>query len=333
MKETHIIANVNDLNQEVVKTHYSLIEYYAKDYQIYLDTDILLNSALPCLLMHLLPVLVRYQKKAYVTETTIRELERQALENQGDWNDFCRIVDVMNLIMNYDMFAVVCDEDMAQGGAEGTLGVVLAAAETSHVLTLTENLELVYKIQDVRRTRSRKAKVLETMRINGEGFLELHEEHFPDDKVPTEMLLLDIRKFSAVRNLVRKNGYEDIGKYVRMFWHISQRLANTILSICGERVHLTDIVLVALPDEEDVRGTGIVFTEKSIYHWMDGGRSVVEIAYDRIQRVGYDDENVMVTTTDGQEYALFCGEDAKKKYSMHMCRCIEDVKNVYQGGM
>lgn len=142
---------------------------------------------------------------------------------------------------------------------------------------------------------------------------------------------VDSSDYSPLKKMILGSNYGNIGKYVVANMQLSQHLGNTAVSICRRRFKTSDLVLIDVLDEEEEGEAGIAFTEKGIYCWEEDESFVAEIRYDNIAEVDYDDENVIVTTVEGKNIELFCGEDENdEKYSRYMYNFIMDIKEAYE---
>ena len=152
-------------------------------------------------------------------------------------------------------------------------------------------------------------------------------------KVVQEVLGLadvDLENASAIKKFLLTGNYSEIGGYVLAGTSITRKLAITAVSVCRRRFKTEDIVLLVLLDEDEEGEAGIVFTEKGIYQWQEDEEFVAEVRYDAIQSVDYDEENVLITTKDGKNVDLYCGDDCDEKYSRYMYNFIADIVEFFE---
>ena len=111
---------------------------------------------------------------------------------------------------------------------------------------------------------------------------------------------------------------------------ISRERAIAAVSICRRKFKIEDIVLMVVLDDAEDAESGIVFTEKGIFYWLEDEGFVAEIPYGSIKTVDYDEEYAIITTTDDKRVELLCGGEVEDKYSRYMYNYIMDLKEAYE---
>lgn len=70
---------------------------------------------------------------------------------------------------------------------------------------------------------------------------------------------------------------------------------------------------------------GMVFTGDAIIYWLDSGEEVVRIPYSEIERVDFDDTDIIIEHGD-TVLSITLGEDAEdEKYPQYMYNFIMDI--------
>lgn len=148
------------------------------------------------------------------------------------------------------------------------------------------------------------------------------------------MTKMDLVEAGPFREFIFALDSEHIGGCVLRGARITQELGNTATAICKRRFKGQDIIVAVLLDEAEEGEVGIVFTEKGIYHWLEGDEFVAEVLYEDIGAVGYQGNYIIITRQDDSPVELFCGEDAEKeKYSRYMFNFICDIVDYFDANV
>ena len=151
-----------------------------------------------------------------------------------------------------------------------------------------------------------------------------------DAKVNNFLSKVDLVEGGPFRDFIFCLDSEHIGACVLKGARLSQELGNTATAVCRRRFKCQDIIVMDVLDEEEEGEAGIVFTEKGIYHWLEGEEFVAEVPYDDIGAVGYCGDEIIITRMDDSPVFLFCGAGAEEeKYSRYMYNYICDILEYY----
>lgn len=126
---------------------------------------------------------------------------------------------------------------------------------------------------------------------------------------------------------------DEISRCVLTGDDITREHAIAAVSICKRKFKIEDIVLMVALDEAEEGESGIAFTEKGIYYWLEDEGFVADIPYGSIKEIDFDQENVIIITADDKKINLFCGGDIDDKYSRFMYNYIMDLKEEYEEGI
>ena len=137
---------------------------------------------------------------------------------------------------------------------------------------------------------------------------------------------MDLVEGGPFREFIFALDSDRIGGCVLKGNRITQEIGNTATAICKRRCKWQDMIVLIVLDEEEEGEAGIVFTEKGIYHWLEGDEFVAEVTYEDIGAVGYQGNYIIITRQDDSPVELYCGEDAEEeKYSRYLYNYICDI--------
>lgn len=147
-----------------------------------------------------------------------------------------------------------------------------------------------------------------------------------DKKVNQFLAKVDLVEGGPFRDFIFGLDSENIGSCVLKGARITQEIGNTATAICKRRFKWQEMIVLVALDENEEGEAGIVFTEKGIYHWLEGDEFVAEVTYEDIGAVGYCGDEIIITRMDDSPVFLFCGAGAEEeKYSRYMYNYICDI--------
>mgnify|MGYP003485548870 CR=1 FL=1 len=111
--------------------------------------------------------------------------------------------------------------------------------------------------------------------------------------ITTMLEKMKLTEYTPIEKFIVGREHERIGNLVIDDFHTSYEEAITAVSVCRRRFKTSDLILLAVLDEEEKGEAGIAFTRKGIYHWKEKEEFVGGVLYDQIQTLDYDEENVM----------------------------------------
>ena len=123
---------------------------------------------------------------------------------------------------------------------------------------------------------------------------------------------------------------DEISRCVLTGDDITREHAIAAVSICKRKFKIEDIVLMVALDEAEEGESGIAFTEKGIYYWLEDEGFVADIPYGSIKEIDFDQESVIVMTTDNKRIEILCGGDIDDNYSRFMYNYMMDLKGAYE---
>ena len=145
---------------------------------------------------------------------------------------------------------------------------------------------------------------------------------------------MDLVEAGPFREFIFALDSDHIGSCVLRGARITQEIGNTATAICKRRFKWQDMIVLIALDEDEEGEAGIAFTEKGIYHWLEGDEFVAEVPYEDIGAVGYQGNYIIITRQDDSPVELFCGEDAEKeKYSRYMFNFICDIVDYFDANV
>lgn len=145
---------------------------------------------------------------------------------------------------------------------------------------------------------------------------------------------MDLVEAGPFREFIFALDSDHIGSCVLRGARITQEIGNTATAICKRRFKWQDMIVLIALDEDEEGEAGIAFTEKGIYHWLEGDEFVAEVPYEDIGAVGYQGNYIIITRQDDSPVELFCGEDAEKeKYSRYMFNYICDIVDYFDANV
>ena len=113
--------------------------------------------------------------------------------------------------------------------------------------------------------------------------------------------------------------YSSIGPSVYA-GNISSSVLSDIMAISRRAFRRQDVIVYVGIDME-----GMVFTGDAIIYWLDSGEEVVRIPYSEIERVDFDDTDIIIEHGD-TVLSITLGEDAEdEKYPRYMYNFIMDI--------
>ena len=147
-----------------------------------------------------------------------------------------------------------------------------------------------------------------------------------DASVTNFLQKADLVETGPFREFIFSLDSDRIGSCVLKGARITQEIGNTATAICKRRFKWQDMIVLIALDEDEEGEAGIAFTEKGIYHWLEGDEFVAEVTYEDIGAVGYQGDYIIITRQDDSPVELYCGEDAEEeKYSRYMYNYICDI--------
>mgnify|MGYP000098295865 FL=1 len=128
-------------------------------------------------------------------------------------------------------------------------------------------------------------------------------------KMDNEMTRAD-NKFAEY---VMELDYSSIGSSVYA-GNISSSVLSDIMAISRRAFRRQDVIVYVGIDMDEEYDEGMVFTGDAIIYWLDSGEEVVRIPYSEIERVDFDDTDIIIEHGD-TVLSITLGEDAEdEKY-------------------
>ena len=107
--------------------------------------------------------------------------------------------------------------------------------------------------------------------------------------------------------------------------NISSSVLSDIMAISRRAFRRQDVIVYVGIDMDEEYDEGMVFTGDAIIYWLDSGEEVVRIPYSEIERVDFDDTDIIIEHGD-TELSITLGEDAEdEKYPRYMYNFIMDI--------
>ena len=121
--------------------------------------------------------------------------------------------------------------------------------------------------------------------------------------------------------------WQRIGNCVHAFPDLPKEPVCVATSVCRRTFKAKDIIILDILDEDGEGTAGIVFTENAIFSWNKADGKVVAVPYTDIEKIDFDDENVMIMAGE-DEHRLYCGwsdDGEDERFSMYMYNFVSDI--------
>ena len=106
---------------------------------------------------------------------------------------------------------------------------------------------------------------------------------------------------------------------------IGSSVLSDIMAISRRAFRRQDVIVYVGIDMDEEYDEGMVFTGDAIIYWLDSGEEVVRIPYSEIERVDFDDTDIIIEHGD-TVHSITLGEDAEdEKYPRYMYNFIMDI--------
>lgn len=130
---------------------------------------------------------------------------------------------------------------------------------------------------------------------------------------------------NAFKKFVRSLELNDLGA-VTYTGCIDKQVLSDISAICRRAFKRDEVaVYVEIEDRYESYNSGVVFTEKGIFYWTECGDEIESIMYGDIQKVDFNDSEVIIEGSGG-EITIDLGDDAdENKAPRHMYTFIMDI--------
>lgn len=146
----------------------------------------------------------------------------------------------------------------------------------------------------------------------------------------------------TIAELIEENidYYKEIGADVKFrgdlvsedWYTLKDTTAFDVMSMCRRKIKKKDILVLSITEESDSDGeiiNGILFTKDQICEFSEDGIEEV-IAYEEIEEVDYNSEDVILTTNENT-YHLTCCYNEEGHYSKYMYNFIMDIVDCLRG--
>lgn len=217
--------NVKDVNTNEEKIAYDNLEYYAKNYKVFIDTCSLLHDKCEVLFRNLCPLLLKYNNKLIIAKRVIDELNKHKNNTQKS-----ELSNKANKALNYlgyiqQMGIIEIRGESTDNFADNVFNVVFTKFRINNKLMLiTQDSGLAQDILNLNNSKSTKANNVYVKKINKYGFLSNFNFDSGNNK--------NDRGNVHSNNTKNSESYEEIDKF---------RLSRDITSISDDIMNVTNV--------------------------------------------------------------------------------------------